>query len=348
MTYFAVLGKTPELSLAELQLVQPTDIQTEWSLVFFQTQHPERIWQLWGIIKRGEVVDEPQLKTSLQAKKLPIVWVDSNELGLMIKRNYGIRRYKVLDWGKTDLEIKRKWAEVFALWDGRYGLVTGWQDVDMYSAIDFDKPAAGMQIGMMPAKLTHILVNIWVSQTTADIPTIWDPFCGFGTTNFVANHLGHHTIWSDINITPTKQNLKRWKTHELHQEEGLITLFKHDVNDEFSKPFLDKVDMIVTEWRLGPVVKQEMLKHKNQTHTILKDNLWSIVELYSAFLTNTKKAVPHVPIVMTVPEYLRLDHPIISDRITEAATELGYAVTPTWEVYQRKWQQVGRRVLVLR
>lgn len=126
-----------------------------------------------------------------------------------------------------------------------------------------------------------------------------------------------------------------------------MTEFKHDVNDEFDKPFLDNVDVIVTEWRLWPVVKQEMLKHKNQTEKILKDNLWDIVNIYTAFLTNTKKKLTDVPIIMTVPEYLRLDQPIISDRITEAAIEIGYTVTPIWEVYQRKGQQVGRRVLQL-
>ena len=52
-----------------------------------------------------------------------------------------------------------------------------------------------MQIGMMPAKLTQILVNIAVAQLPAsalqgdDAPTVYDPFCGFGTTLFVANSL---------------------------------------------------------------------------------------------------------------------------------------------------------------
>jgi DNA modification methylase len=40
---------------------------------------------------------------------------------------------------------------------------------------------------------------------------VYDPFCGFGTTGFVANWLGHHFIGSDINITPCKENVKRWK-----------------------------------------------------------------------------------------------------------------------------------------
>jgi hypothetical protein len=40
--------------------------------------------------------------------------------------------------------------------------VTGYQDIARYSCIDFDKPVNSMQIGMMPAKLTQILVNIAV------------------------------------------------------------------------------------------------------------------------------------------------------------------------------------------
>gem|GEM_PF-6960701 len=70
-----------------------------------------------------------------------------------------------------------------------------------------------------------------------------------------------------------------------------------------------------------------MLKHKAQTEAILKDYIPSIVQLYSSFLDNAKKKMSGVPILITIPEYLRLDHSIIADRISEAATDIGYKVT---------------------
>jgi len=345
-TYVWVLGKTPDLSLAELQIIQATNITHKWGLVFFDTNTPEHIKLLGGLIKRWKVINFEQLSEAVQETK--IVWVDSQELGLMLKRQLGVKRYKVLDLRKSDLEVKQKGTEILSLWSKKYAWIQWWQSIDLYSSIDFDKPWHGMHIGMMPSKLAHILVNIWASLSSADkdTPTVYDPFCGFGTTNFLANHLWYHTIWSDINITPAKQNIARRKTNPFANTERFITLFKHDVNDPFEKPFLKEVDAIVSEWRLGPVIKAEMLKHKAQTEAILKDYIPSIVQLYSSFLDNAKKKMSGVPILITIPEYLRLDHSIIADRISEAATDIGYKVTYLWEVYKRKKQQVGRRVVL--
>jgi tRNA G10 N-methylase Trm11 len=75
------------------------------------------------------------------------------------------------------------------------GLIQGYQQIDLYEAIDINKPLSGMTIGMMPSKLAHMLMNIALAQTPdVQDPTIFDPFCGFGTTNFIANALGYHTI----------------------------------------------------------------------------------------------------------------------------------------------------------
>lgn len=101
-----------------------------------------------------------------------------------------------------------------------------------------------------------------------------------------------------------------------------MTFFKHDVNDPFEKAFLDHVDVIVSEGWLGPVIKSDMHKHKTQTETILKEYLPSIVELYKIFLSNIKQKMPNTPIVMTIPEYLRLDDPVIANRIKEHAQML--------------------------
>ncbi len=344
--YFWVLGKTPELSLVELERVNPVDLTIKWGIAFFETENPDLLQSLWGLIKWWIIVNHDELDPYV--KECKIVGVDSQELWLMMKRKFGIRRYKELELRKSDLEIKRKWIEIRLMWKGQYGVVLGRQNIDLYSGIDFDKPTHGMQIGMMPSKLAHILVNIWLWLQDKEIQTVYDPFCGFGTTNFIANALGHHTIGSDINITSSKQNLPRRKKQEFFQEEKFMTFFKHDVNDSFQKPFLDSVDVIVSEWRLGPVIKSDMHKHKTQTETILKEYLPSIVDLYSIFLDHTKEKMPKVPIIMTIPEYLRLDLPIIANRIKEHAETLWYEVTYLGEVYQRKKQQVGRRVVVFR
>ena len=72
--------------------------------------------------------------------------------------------------------------------------MTNYQDIDLFSAVDYDKPSAGMGIGMMPAKLTLMMINIARAQFESNHNpkseyTVYDPFCGFGTTGFLANAL---------------------------------------------------------------------------------------------------------------------------------------------------------------
>jgi tRNA G10 N-methylase Trm11 len=93
-----------------------------------------------------------------------------------------------------------------------------------------------MQIGMMPAKLTQLLVNIGVSYSKKqENVTVYDPFCGFGTTLWVANTLGYNAIGSDINASLAKKNLTRWKETEHADADARLMLYKHDVLEPFTK-----------------------------------------------------------------------------------------------------------------
>ena len=76
----------------------------------------------------------------------------------------------------TDKEIKTKGKEIINLTNGMFGIVDHYQDIPLYETIDFDKPARSMQMGMMPAKLAHILINLGILHY-GDTPIIYDPFC---------------------------------------------------------------------------------------------------------------------------------------------------------------------------
>ena len=53
----------------------------------------------------------------------------------------------------------------------------GYQNIRLYEVIDFEKPGRSMQMGMMPAKLTHTLLNIGLSYLKGQDKTlIYDPF----------------------------------------------------------------------------------------------------------------------------------------------------------------------------
>jgi tRNA G10 N-methylase Trm11 len=124
--------------------------------------------------------------------------------------------------------------------------------------VDFEKPGSGMGIGMMPAKLALTMINIALAHHQANHKseaaaspvegeyTIYDPFCGFGTTGFLANAHGYHVICSDINGSLIKSNLAWRQTHARHTDHR-FTAFKHDATDPITKPFVKHTDVIVTE-----------------------------------------------------------------------------------------------------
>jgi hypothetical protein len=104
----------------------------------------------------------------------------------------GIRRFKTVDFFHTDKEIKEKGKELINLGDGDYGIVEQYQDIGLYETIDFEKPGRSMHMGMMPAKLTHMMINIGLNElakkqessifNTQSSISIYDPFVGSGTT----------------------------------------------------------------------------------------------------------------------------------------------------------------------
>ena len=157
--HFAVLGKNPEISLRELELVHPSDLNfPKKGIVTFSCTQPEYLSQLGGCIKSGRVVAERDLPEIL--KDVKIIGIKEIANGKHLKKTMGIRRFKTVDIFHTDKEIKEKGQELINLGNGDYGIVEQRQNIELYETIDFDKPGRSMQMGMMPSKLVHIMLNI--------------------------------------------------------------------------------------------------------------------------------------------------------------------------------------------
>ncbi len=373
--YFAILGRHPKLSLAEFALVPTTTLRRQAQIVLFETELDESslltlLAKLWGIVKWGSVVEEKsreverkweEIEGSEEVKQfltwVTLVWMNDQKLGMELKKIYGIKRFKIVEQISTDLEVKKEWKELMDLGGDKIGLVLGWQDIAHFEQVDFWKPASGMEVGMMPSKLAQILVNIGVQTLesrfqTSDSKiktqnswvneqkTIYDPFCGFGTTGFVANRVGHHFVWSDLVITWAKENAKRWKDTALAMTEELhFTVFKHDVTEPFDHPLVKKIDVIVTEGWLWPVISRKTRESELLVHAE------KIKALYFTFLNNISAVIPQVPMVLTIPHYSRLPDAILPEIVTHAVT-LWYHIEDLG-VYSRKWQEVCRQVVVL-
>lgn len=372
--YFAILGRHPKLSLAEFALVPTISLRRQAQIVLFETELDESalltlLAKLWGIVKWGKVVEEKsreverkweEIEENEEVKQfltwVTVIGVSDQRLGMEIKKIYGIKRFKTIELTSSDLEVKKEGKEIIALDNWSIGLVLWWQDIAHFEKIDFGKPSSGMEVGMMPSKLAQILVNIGINEVIGnkskeiegswrkvDVTelTIYDPFCGFGTTGFVANRLGHHFVWSDLVITWAKENAKRWKENGQLMIDNwpLFTVFKHDVTEPFDHPLVKKVDVIVTEGWLGPVISKKTRESELLVHAE------KIKALYVSFLNNISAVIPQVPLVLTIPHYSRLPDAIFPEILIHAVAlwyhgeDLG--------IYSRKWQEVCRQVVVL-
>lgn len=136
-----------------------------------------------------------------------------------------------------------------------YGQCLAVQNIDEYSMIEYEKPYTDKKMGVLPAKLSRILVNLAGIKAGQ---TIWDPFCGSGTILLEAFRLGINIIGSDISdnvVEICKENIK-WLGKKIGDENILYQIFRFDVTKPDSRitSLLRKTDVhaVACEPYMGP------------------------------------------------------------------------------------------------
>jgi len=341
--YFAVLGKNPEISMKELELVQAKEISyPKKGIVIFDTKYAQLLPQLWGVIKIGTVVKEKELQELLTDVK--IIWIQNEANGKHLKRTVGIRRYKLVDIFHTDKEIRAKGKEIINLENGLYGIVEWYQNIELYEAIDFGKPGRSMEMGMMPAKLAHMMINIWLakfiheSQLDIEKICIYDPFVGSWTTGMLANYMGYDFAGSDIKINYAEKNTPWRKINKFFTPDKQFDIFKHDIKEKLWDQLEGKDILIVSEWRLWPIVK------KSTSDQDIQKFQERVTDLYKSFLDRIKEL--WAVAVFTIPRYVWQDNGI-EQVLTKYANKIGVKTQSIPEIYGREGQQLGRKIMII-
>lgn len=95
------------------------------------------------------------------------------------------------------------------------------QDIDAYAKRDTGK-SRDMVVGMMPPKLVQMMLNI-----SRNPSTVYDPFCGLGTTLIEAANMGITRVYgSDISremVQSSKKSLEEFVTNEKIWQERIKT-----------------------------------------------------------------------------------------------------------------------------
>ena len=333
--YFAIAGKNPILSEKELSLVWEI-LHKEGNIFFFDTKNYSKCKNLAGFVKIGKVV--PLEEFIKMDKKL--LWTNIR-LKPSDKEKYNFKRYKHILLSKSDLEVKTKGVEAifFKTFKDKVGIVDFYQNIAFYEAVDFQKPVRSMGIWMMPAKLTHLMLNFATNLDYGKI--VYDPFVGLWTTIFVANYFENKSIGSDLNITPSKQNLKWFQTTSFYKPNYKIFLFKQDITKDFSTKLVNYANVVVSEWYLWPTVGKFL--NLKEAENLSR----SFENVYLEWIKNLIKLENLEKIVITFPVYrLKNWEFYYFERLYQQISNLvKLELLP--EVYIRKNQKVWRQIGIL-
>lgn len=372
MPYLAILGRQPELSLAELEALLGPDAASPFGrhAILEATLPLER---LGGTIKLAEVIAEaktiddalltqllkhmPESQSKLTVglsyygkKQSPL------RLGMELKKLFrtsgrsvrlvlprpGSSALSAAQLKFNNLVTPESPEIIIAESNGQVlaAVTTQYQDIDAYSARDQARPNRDARVGMLPPKLAQILINL----AGPDPGLVVDPFCGSGVIAQEALLLGHPVRASDLApkmVVAATENLT-W----LAATRQDLPPWHVDAVDARQLSLPKEPLAIVTEGYLGPP-----LSGSPSPASLVKLDR-EISQLTKAWLGHLSGQLPSgTHVVLTLPQWQTPTGPI-TPQIVDEITRLGYTPKefrrgPTELVYRRPGQIVGRRLLVL-
>jgi tRNA G10 N-methylase Trm11 len=233
------LGSHPDVSLAELRIVFGTKealrLQTIVLFDISEELFAEKFHLLGGVPRSGSVVEtftkRPTTDELVAALRKSLEKVERREYVLSL---FGVK----VDKKTVHHDLKRSLtgvkydgnfdeaqhspaavAHVIARGGKEYALLQTSNDIllietlkvqdpKFWTVIDAERPGRDMKIGILPAKLARIMVNL-----TSALPgeVVWDPFIGQATIAMQAASIGIKTFGTDkspMSIDKGKQNIE--------------------------------------------------------------------------------------------------------------------------------------------
>ena len=384
MKYLAVLGRQPEISLAELEALFSKVVQIAPNLAVFESSVTPNIDRLGGSLKTAiKLTAKPlDLLAKLPDGKITLGLSDySKHASRKSAQLEALKLKKILvRHGRSVRVIENKAATLSTATSLHNGLsgkndrkvelikvdnewfrVIGVQDIDAYTRRDQARPARDAKVGMLPPKLAQILINL-----CGPLPKnsrILDPFCGTGVVLQEALLMGYRAYGTDLNdrmVEYTEKNLK-WlkniKNANIEGRKGKISDSSHceapetyvfDVlrGDATSFQWGQPIDAIACEGYLGKPMSQIPIEIK------LKAEKQECSAIILGFLKNLVSQIkPNTPVVIAIPAWLRENGEYERLEILDLITNMGYNVNNKSReglIYCREKQIVARDILILR
>lgn len=373
--YLFILGKDPQLSLAELYGVYPQAHFVEIERDFVVLELDQALSQadlnrLGGVIKLAQILAETRVKELREVlfeqifyskeggkieyglsvygfpeRQLRPLLLDLKRMFKAVGANSRFANQNFENLSVPQYKGLRKKGKEWLIVKGKSGFYVaqgvGVQDIDAYSLRDYHKPFRNMQVGMLPPKLAQILINLTQAQGGQ---TIWDPFCGGGGLLMEGVLSGHPMMGSDLNpqtLEGAKRNMA-WLQKQFGTSLS-VELFEHDATEPLQGKF---PDAIAFEGYLGPP-QRGPLDLQRQAPLIRE-----LEGLYVRFFKALQKVHFQGPIVAALPFFHARQGEVHLEGAIQKIEALGFKAEPllpqtskTFLTYARKEQWVGRRVM---
>jgi len=383
MKYLAILGRQPELGLAELESLLGAEMQ-RFGASAAGFDSPLDLNRLGGTIKIGRVLYRGPVRdlneTPLTVDELPVrdgkttfglsyyglrvttKFVAASGLTLKKRlRGRGSVRLVTPQTGTalTAAQVKfngltRNGFELLVVAGGSemvVALTEQVQDIDAYAARDYARPSRSASVGMLPPKLAQIMVNTAVSAPIAPVsltasPLVYDPFCGTGVVLQEALLLGHGAGGSDLSeamVTAAGENIT-WLRERL-PDLPLVPVALDDARQVTLPP---GPIAIVSEGYLGPhLSRQPTTAEVAPMQRELHDLYTASLRHWATQLESGSAVTITAPVWRTATGWRDIE-------IIDHLSDLGYTlrsfatVDSRKLIYQRPQQIVGRQLLIMR
>lgn len=387
-TYLSILGRQPEISLAELT-AQFSHVQkiTPFAATFTIPTAPDGdrlaatsatpdINRLGGTLKlavklEGNLIDH---LAALPAGKITIGLSDYSKSAtartvagramkikkLLAKKGRSIRivnnKTAILSTATAHhnhLGTKPKHLEIIFI-KGETYLSLGSQNITAYARRDQARPARDAKVGMLPPKLAQVLINL--AGPLPPAATVLDPFCGTGVIPQEAYLLGYTPLGTDKNprmVEYTKKNLA-WFASSLARRSNLSTPQFNISTPQFN---IFTADATIATWPqpIAAVACETYLGtplSNPPSEIVLKQEMQKCQDIIVRFLKNLAPQIAKsTPVVLAIPAWLRPNGEYARINL-DVFANLEYNRTKEAVfndlLYHRPGQIVARNIIILR
>ena len=351
MKYLAILGRQPEISVAELEATDYcTNIERLGGTMKLAIKMDERPIEYLKALSSGKITigvsdyskGASRKTATMEALKIKKILVRHGRSVRVVENKDAVLSTATSLHNGLSGKNARK-VELIKVDDEWYRVI-GVQDIEAYARRDQGRPARDAKVGMLPPKLAQILINLCGPLKPGAV--VLDPFCGTGVVLQETILMGYKAYGTDINermVDYSKKNLD-WllSTSQSFKPD----VFQISQGDATSFTWQQPIDAVACEGYLGKPMSTVPSEMK------LKEQKAECGAIMLGFLSNLVCQIKvDTPVVVAMPAWLRENGEYSRLEILDEIDGLGYNVSNKSReglIYARAGQIVARDIIILR